>query len=173
MCEKELRLWQPKGQRSRLLAERKAVARVSWLRCELSSGIYYRSRYYFQCLTENQDCAELTNRLLKYLSIALDLGPEKSLSRYHTGSLFVSNLVHYPAISAQLLRSGEAARNPAHSDFGTLTLLFQRDVGGFEIADISLTNKTTNAAVEKSGKFLHAAPCTETILVNAGHLLMR
>ena len=85
----------------------------------------------------------------------------------------MSSLIHYPAVSAQLLRSDEVTRNPAHSDFGTLTLLFQRDVGGLEIADMSSTDKTTSAAVDKSGKFIHVDPEPGTVLVNIGYLLMR
>jgi isopenicillin N synthase-like dioxygenase len=54
-----------------------------------------------------------------------------------------------------------------------LTLLFQRDVGGLEIADMSSTDKTSSTAVDKSGKFLHVEPNHEDILVNVGYLLMR
>ena len=113
------------------------------------------------------------DKLLECLSIALDLDLEDSLSQYHTGSLFVSSLIHYPTISTHLLQSGEVARNPAHSDFGTLTLLFQRDVGGLEIADMNSTDKTTSATVEKSGKFIHVDPVPGSVLVNTGYLLMR
>jgi len=119
-----------------------------------------------------KDCAELIAQLLQCVSIALGLPPE-SLGKYHTGSTFVSSLIHYPAIPIPRIRSGKVVRNPAHSDFGTLTLLFQRDVGGLEIADMSSTDKTSSAAVEKSGKFLHVEPNPKDILVNVGYLLMR
>jgi isopenicillin N synthase-like dioxygenase len=112
-------------------------------------------------------------RLLKCLSIALNLSPEESLGQYHTGSLFVSSLIHYPAVNPKLLRSGEVVRCPAHSDFGTLTLLFQQDVGGLEIADMSSTDKTKTTDVEKSGQFIYADPKPGTILINVGYLLMR
>jgi len=87
--------------------------------------------------------------------------------------MFVSSFIHYPAVSAQLIRSGEVVRSPAHSDFGTLTLLFQQKVGGLEVADMSSTEKISSAAVEKSAKFIHVEPNPGTILVNAGYLLMR
>ncbi len=87
--------------------------------------------------------------------------------------MFVSSLIRYPAISAQRLKSGEFVRNPAHSDFGTLTLLFQQDVGGLQIADMSSTDKTTSAGIEKSGKFVHVDPKRGSIIVNTGYLLMR
>lgn len=64
-------------------------------------------------------------------------------------------------------------RSPAHSDFGTLTLLFQQEVGGLEVADMSSTEKLTSAAVEKSATFIPVEPNPDTILVNVGYLLMR
>jgi isopenicillin N synthase-like dioxygenase len=85
----------------------------------------------------------------------------------------MTSLIHYPAVSFQLLQSGELVRNPAHSDLSTLTLLFQQDVGGLEIADMSSTEKTSSAAVAKSGKFICTDPEPGTVLVLAGYLLMR
>ena len=62
---------------------------------------------------------------------------------------------------------------PPHSDFGSLTLLFQDEVGGLEIADMSSTTSEASAAVEKKGKFIHVDPKPGTIVVNVGYLLMR
>jgi len=113
------------------------------------------------------------DKLLHCLSIALDLRPEESLGQYHSGSMFVSSLIHYPAVSTQLLRSGEVVRCPAHSDFGTLTLLFQQQVGGLQVADMSSTDKTTSAAIERDATFIHVDPKPGAIVVNVGYLLMR
>lgn len=76
-------------------------------------------------------------------------------------------------MSAQRLRSGEITRNLAHSDFGTLTLLFQDDVGGLEIVDLKSTNTVSSAEAENSGRFKHIDPKPGTIVVNIGYLLMR
>jgi isopenicillin N synthase-like dioxygenase len=76
-------------------------------------------------------------------------------------------------VPTKLLRSGEIVRNPAHSDFGTFTLLFQDSVGGLEMADMGSTTEITSVAVEKSGKFIYIEPKPEAILVNVGYLLMR
>jgi isopenicillin N synthase-like dioxygenase len=54
-----------------------------------------------------------------------------------------------------------------------LTLLFQQDVGGLEIADMSSTDKTTTIDVERSGQFVHVDPKPGAILINVGYLLMR
>lgn len=87
--------------------------------------------------------------------------------------MFVSSLLHYPSVATRLLRSGEIIRNPAHSDLSTLTLLFQQDIGGLQIADMTSTDKTTSAAVNESATFLNIEPCSDLVLVNAGYLLMR
>ena len=105
--------------------------------------------------------------------MALESGSTESLGQHHKGSMFVSSLIHYPTVPVRLVRSGEVIRSPAHSDFGTLTLLFQRDVGGLQVADMSSTDKISSTAVNKSAKFLDADPNPETILVNVGYLLMR
>jgi isopenicillin N synthase-like dioxygenase len=87
--------------------------------------------------------------------------------------MFVSSFIHYPAVSAQRLRSGDVVRNLAHSDLGSLTLLFQQDVGGLQVADMSSTDKTTRAAVERDGNFMHVNPRPGAIIVNIGYLLVR
>jgi isopenicillin N synthase-like dioxygenase len=76
-------------------------------------------------------------------------------------------------VPTQLLHSGKIARVPAHSDFGTLTLLFQDDVGGLEIADLSSANTEKSAEFEKHGSFKPVKPVLGTVVVNVGYLLMR
>ena len=113
------------------------------------------------------------HKVLDCLSLALNLSFTDSLVRYHTNSLFNLGLHHYPALSGQLLRSGTLTRVPAHSDIGTLTLLFQDDVGGLEIAELGSANTESSAEFEKSGKFRHVEPKQGTVVVNVGYLLMR
>lgn len=120
-----------------------------------------------------QDCANLTHRLLECLSLALDLSPSDSLCQHHAQSLFDMSLIHYPAIPRSLVPSAGLSRIPAHSDFGTLTLLFQDDVGGLEIADTSSTKSDTSVDVEKTGRFIHVDPKPGAIIINIGYLLMR
>ncbi len=73
----------------------------------------------------------------------------------------------------QLLNSRELARVPAHSDFGTLTLLFQDDVGGLEIANLGSANTEKSVEFEKHGSFTPVKPVPGTVVVNIGYLLMR
>ncbi|KAF2194699.1 Clavaminate synthase-like protein [Zopfia rhizophila CBS 207.26] len=121
----------------------------------------------------HQECAILIQKLLKCLSVALGLGDEDALGQHHTDSLFNLNLIHYPEVAAEQLRSGSAVRLPAHSDPGSLTLLFQQKVGGLEIADMSSTCETATVKVEQTAKFIAVEPQPATILVNVGYLLMR
>jgi isopenicillin N synthase-like dioxygenase len=113
------------------------------------------------------------HQLLDCLSLALNLSSADSLSRHHATSSFTFDLLHYPAISRRLLSSGDLTRVPAHSDTGTLTLLFQDSVGGLEVADPNSANTVTSVEFEKNGTFKHVQPVPGAIVVNVGYLLMR
>lgn len=106
-------------------------------------------------------CADLVHRILDSLSIALDI-PEGGLSPTHSKSLFQLRLLHYPPVDAGYLAENKHLRFFPHSDFGTLTLLFQDSVGGLEIED-----------QQRVGSFRSASPIQDTVLVNIGDLLAR
>ncbi|KAH6447338.1 hypothetical protein HBI57_214760 [Parastagonospora nodorum] len=106
-------------------------------------------------------CADLVHRILSSLSIALEV-PEPGLSSTHSKSLFQLRLLHYPAIASEELAQNKRSRINAHSDFGTLTLLFQDSVGGLEVED-----------PHKRGTFRGAEPIEGTVLVNIGDLMAR
>jgi isopenicillin N synthase-like dioxygenase len=107
------------------------------------------------------ECAGLIHSILDTLSIALQV-PAPGLSPTHSESLFQLRLLHYPAIAVEELSGGKRERINAHSDFGTLTLLFQDSVGGLEIED-----------PKQPGVFRTAEPIEGTVLVNIGDLLAR
>lgn len=106
-------------------------------------------------------CTELIHRILDSLSIALEV-PEPGLSPTHSKSLFQLRLLHYPAIATEELAHNKRSRINAHSDFGTLTLLFQDSVGGLEVEDPHVP-----------GTFRAAEPINDTVLVNIGDLMAR
>lgn len=106
-------------------------------------------------------CKTLIHQLLDTLSIALNV-PEPGLSATHAQSLFQLRILHYPAIPTDELTHQKRSRINAHSDFGTLTLLFQDSVGGLEIEDPN-----------HPGAFRPASPIPDTVLVNAGDLMAR
>lgn len=71
-------------------------------------------------------------------------------------------LLHYPAVSAGSFRGGKCMRAGAHTDFGSLTFLFQDDRGGLQV------EKPGTA-----GLFIDVQPIEGAIVVNSGDLLAR
>ncbi|KXN89520.1 1-aminocyclopropane-1-carboxylate oxidase [Leucoagaricus sp. SymC.cos] len=70
-------------------------------------------------------------------------------------------LLSYPPVKRVILEGEGQARAGAHSDYGTLTLLFQDSVGGLEVQN------------PHTGQFIPATPIEGTIVVNVGDLLAR
>ncbi|VUC28841.1 unnamed protein product [Clonostachys rosea] len=70
-------------------------------------------------------------------------------------------LLHYPAVDASVFaNNANAVRAGAHSDYGSITLLFQDARGGLQVRS-------------PTGTFVDATPIEGTIVVNAGDLLAR
>ncbi|KAL1394231.1 thymine dioxygenase [Phyllosticta capitalensis] len=126
------------------------------------------------CMRFFDQGAGLVHRVLRALGLALAGGSKDddddddddagvdALSNAHAASAFQLRLLHYPSIPTRLLRSQAAARIGAHSDFGSLTLLFQDSVGGLEIE-----------SPHGTGTFRAAPPVDGAVLVNVGDLLER
>nr|WNT93875.1 putative 2-oxoglutarate/Fe(II)-dependent dioxygenase [Emericellopsis sp.] len=78
-------------------------------------------------------CHNVHLNLLRALGTGLGLGPARleSLCNVNTSEL---RLNHYPACATSQIRAG-AMRISEHTDFGTVTLLFQDSQGGLEIED--------------------------------------
>lgn len=107
-----------------------------------------------------QDCHELHVQVMR--SIALGLGLEET---YFDDKINAEDhnlrLLSYPPINAETLNKEGQARAGAHTDYGTLTLLFQDSVGGLQVQN------------PISKEFCPAPPIPGTIVVNAGDLLAR
>ncbi|OAA67406.1 thymine dioxygenase [Cordyceps fumosorosea ARSEF 2679] len=70
-------------------------------------------------------------------------------------------LLHYPEVKADVFKANAGqVRAGEHSDYGSITLLFQDDRGGLQVRS-------------PSGRFVDATPIPGTIVVNAGDLLAR
>ncbi|PSN60325.1 Clavaminate synthase-like protein [Corynespora cassiicola Philippines] len=105
--------------------------------------------------------ASLIHNLLSALSLSLSL-PSPGLPPTHSQSLFQLRLLHYPSLPASSLLSQNRSRINAHSDFGTLTLLFQDAVGGLQIED-----------PKQPGVFRDVGALDGAVLVNVGDLMER
>jgi isopenicillin N synthase-like dioxygenase len=102
-----------------------------------------------------QDIMQLAFAVLEALALALEL-PESFFADRHGDNLFL-RLLHYPPLEAsiapQQLRAGE------HTDYGSITLLFQDQTGGLE--------------VWTGRKWLAAPTIPQTVLVNIGDAMQR
>ncbi|TFK24074.1 Clavaminate synthase-like protein [Coprinopsis marcescibilis] len=107
-----------------------------------------------------QTCHDLHVEVMRSIALGLKLEPsffdEKINEQCHN-----LRLLSYPPVSRSLLKNDGQARAGAHSDYGTLTLLFQDSVGGLEVQN------------PHTGAFVPATPIPGTIVVNVGDLLSR
>lgn len=106
-------------------------------------------------------CADLVRQVFNAIALSLSL-PPTFFHPFHSRELYQLRLLHYPPISEQDLLSGEKGRLDAHSDFGTLTLVFQDDVGGLEVEH-----------PQYPGAFVPVKPVDGAVLINIADCLMR
>jgi isopenicillin N synthase-like dioxygenase len=94
-------------------------------------------------------------QLMEALDIGLEL-PENTLPRLCIPDASELRLLHYPAIAASELRSGDVARIWPHTDFGliALLLLLQEDVGGLEAHDPLDENRYIEVTREQHGEMV-------------------
>ncbi|KAJ5679397.1 Oxoglutarate/iron-dependent dioxygenase [Penicillium macrosclerotiorum] len=102
------------------------------------------------------------SELLRALAVGLGLNDEDHLLQKHSGHNNQLRLLHYPPVPAAELEEKRAARCPAHTDWSSITLLFQDDCGGLEVEDVT-----------SPGHFVAATPVKNAIVMNVGDLLQR
>ncbi|KAJ7118265.1 thymine dioxygenase [Mycena epipterygia] len=106
-------------------------------------------------------CYEIELTILRALALGFGL-PEEYFLKYHTAPDNQLRLLHYPSVPSEDLESKKIARIGQHSDFGSITLLLQDDVGGLEVEDPNV-----------AGTFRSAPPVPGALVVNAGDFMMR
>jgi len=109
------------------------------------------------------ECHQLVQKFLRLLAMALDLDVEHYISLHknigdHKQNGTTMRLLYYPQIKSRLDVQEGQLRCGEHTDYGTVTLLFQDQVGGLEVKS-------------PSGEYVKAKPIPGTIVVNAGDLL--
>lgn len=102
-------------------------------------------------------CTEAADRIFRAFAIALQM-PESFISDKHQAHNYTLRLLHYPPL-ANLPKPGQI-RAGAHSDYGTLTLLFQDNVGGLEVQT-------------STGEWIAAPSISDAVLINTGDLTQR
>lgn len=102
------------------------------------------------------------SNILRALALGLGLEEGDTLLRLHSGHYNQLRLLHYPPVSRRAIENGTMARMPAHTDWSSMTMLFQDDCGGLEIEHPN-----------GSGNFVPAKPLKGALVMNVGDLLMR
>ncbi|KAL1987409.1 hypothetical protein VTN96DRAFT_3791 [Rasamsonia emersonii] len=95
-------------------------------------------------------------------AIALGMGlPETFFDAFVDKADNNLRLLHYPPVSREVFRNNPGqVRAGEHTDYGSVTLLFQDARGGLQVRS-------------PKGTFVDAVPIPDTVVVNAGDLLAR
>ncbi|KAF2462048.1 hypothetical protein BDY21DRAFT_330338 [Lineolata rhizophorae] len=106
------------------------------------------------------ECKDLHMQIMR--AIALGLGiDEKWFDGYTDVGDNNLRLLHYPSVEKSVFKAKKGqVRAGEHSDYGSITLLFQDDRGGLQVES-------------PLGTFVDATPIPDTIVINAGDLLAR
>jgi isopenicillin N synthase-like dioxygenase len=96
-------------------------------------------------------------RVMEVLAAGLEL-PADFFARRHRGENVTLRFLHYPA--GLLPRSNAQLGAGAHTDYGSITLLFQDEVGGLEL-------------LGADGTWQQAPPVQGAAVINAGDLMER
>ncbi|XP_060085102.1 uncharacterized protein LOC132564468 [Ylistrum balloti] len=107
----------------------------------------------------------LSLRIFDLVSLGLDLGDNKFMRNCHAligqkGNCTAVRSLYYPALPPDKDIKPNQVRCGEHSDYGSLTLLFQDDVGGLEVRNMH-------------GEYIPASPIPGTVLINIGDLMQR
>ncbi|KAJ5608807.1 hypothetical protein N7528_009374 [Penicillium herquei] len=88
----------------------------------------------FRRFMENfyDSCFKVELEILSALATALGIS-ESEMTLLHNKAENEFRLLHYPAIPASELADGTATRIAEHTDFGSITMLFQDSVGGLQV----------------------------------------
>ncbi|EHL01205.1 putative UPF0676 protein [Glarea lozoyensis 74030] len=107
-------------------------------------------------------CSQTSQEILKAIGLGMNLQDPDFILKFHSGHNNQLRLLHYPPIPAAQLENELSARMPAHSDWGSITMLFQDDCGGLEVENQHVP-----------GEFIKVTPLKNAIVMNIGDLLMR
>lgn len=106
-------------------------------------------------------CKDLHRILMRGLAIGMGLD-ETFFNDFVRNGDNTLRLLHYPQVSRTVFKDGNRVRAGEHTDYGSLTLLFQDQSGGLQVERPTET-----------GGWLDVVPISGTIVVNAGDLLAR
>lgn len=105
-------------------------------------------------------CKQLHMQVMQAIAVGMDID-ETYFDSYTDAGDNTLRLLHYPGVKREVFQKNkEQVRAGEHTDYGSITLLFQDDRGGLQVKS-------------PKGTFVNATPIPGTIVVNAGDLLAR
>lgn len=105
-------------------------------------------------------CKELHIEVMRAIAVGLNID-ETWFDGYTDVGDNTLRLLHYPEVKKDVFKINPGqVRAGAHSDYGSITLLFQDSRGGLQVQS-------------PTGAFVDATPIEDTCVVNAGDLLAR
>ncbi|KAF5026938.1 hypothetical protein F66182_968 [Fusarium sp. NRRL 66182] len=105
-------------------------------------------------------CKETHIEVMRAIAVGMNLDESFFDSFLDVGDNTL-RLLHYPAVDSSVFKKNpNTVRAGAHSDYGSITLLFQDKSGGLQVQS-------------PNGQFVDGTPIDGTIVVNAGDLLAR
>lgn len=105
-------------------------------------------------------CKHLHIEVMRAIAVGLGID-EAYFDRFTDGGDNTLRLLHYPAVPKSIFAKNKLqVRAGEHTDYGSITLLFQDNRGGLQVKS-------------PDGTFVNATPIAGTVVVNAGDLLAR
>jgi len=99
---------------------------------------------------------KIASDVMAAFALALKL-PDGFFDEKHTGLTQTLRLLHYPP--AEVVSEGQLGAG-AHTDYGTLTVLFQDNAGGLQVQNLE-------------GEWIDAPPVPGAVVINTGDLMAR
>jgi len=111
-------------------------------------------------LTFFEECKNLHMEVMRAMAVGLGI-QETWFDGFTDNGDNTLRLLHYPPVRKEVFEKNKAqVRAGEHTDYGSITLLFQDSRGGLQVQS-------------PNGKFIDATPIPDTIVINAGDLLAR
>lgn len=79
------------------------------------------------------ECHKTAMSIMSAMALGVGLEDEKHFVPTHPGHNNQLRLLHYPPVPAVSIESQNSTRMGAHSDWGSITMVFQDDCGGLQV----------------------------------------